>query len=101
MGVTGRRLVVVWRLVGALRLLELNSLLVRVVGIVSVVLIKLLAGALGVDGSRSGILWRRSMRRIVRRCGSHPTCSSQRRDSVAAATARVTSIWSLARDQLR
>jgi len=88
-GVRGGRIGVVGWLVSMLRLLELDALLV-LAAVVTFILVELLPGLLRllrIRGSLSAVLRRR---RVVGRRGSHPACSSQRLDSLAAATARVT-----------
>lgn len=90
MWIAARRRIVVRWLITVLWLLKLNSLLV-LVGIVTVVLVKLLPSALGIDGPRGlrAILRRRW---IVgrRRARGHPASSPQRRESLATATTGVT-----------
>lgn len=77
-------------LVGIRRRLELDALLLLT--IVSIVLVELLARALWVNGRGCAVL-RRWRLVLVRRCGSgsHPTGTSERWNSIATATARVTS----------
>lgn len=87
--VRGGRIGGVRRLVSVLRLLELNALLV-LAAIVTVILIELLPGMvrlLRIRGSLSAVLRRRG---VVGRGRSHPACSSQRLESLATATARIT-----------
>jgi len=77
-------------LVGIRRRLELDALLLLT--IVSIVLVELLARALRVNRRGCGVL-RRWRLVLVRRRGSrsHPTGTPERCDSIATATARVTS----------
>jgi hypothetical protein len=99
MRVTARRWIVVWGLVGLLRLLEMDALLV--LGIVTVVLVEFLASTLGIDGPRgrraSAVLRRRRV--VRRRRASHPAGSPERRKSLATAATGVASRNRSARDQ--